>query len=126
MYLSNMHIPREIAAGDSDSNVCYQVTTVWTLWATIGINASESNMHIPGGIAAGDGHSLLLSGDKVGVLDATGDKMYLNLQRDKCIRNVSVTKSTYGKMYPKCIQSYRGIKCIQKQCAYPTWDSCWL
>ena len=52
---SNMHIPSGIAAGDSDSILCYQVTTVGMLGATIGINASESNMHIPDGIAAGDG-----------------------------------------------------------------------
>ena len=62
-----------------------------------GINASESHVHIPGEIAAGDGHSLLLSGDKVvGMVDASGDKLYPNQKRDKCIRPVSVTKSSDG------------------------------
>ena len=76
MYLSEMHIPRRIAASDSDSNVRRQAITVM---GYNGINASESNVHIPGGIADGDGHSLLLSDDKVvGVAEATGDIVYPN------------------------------------------------
>ena len=55
--------------------MCCQVTTVWTLLAIIGINASESKMPIPDGIAAGDGHSLNASESNMHIPDgiAAGD-----------------------------------------------------